>query len=216
MINRLESAWTALALSSLAPAALATPAGNETGWKDQVAKAIIEGRCDDAKAIALAANPSDVAQQVLGPCGRDLNASADRASPNLKVFKNVDKLINSETDKKDAYTGQDIFGFDEPTQDLELLSNGIDLNITVSILGSTFWLQEVDRKKAPLVQTCKTPCFVKIPLAHEFKVQFETPAGWKIDSKSKTPEWKYKIFFTGLHLEPSFIRVNLIPDPTQK
>lgn len=216
MINRLELVWAALALASFAPAVLAASAENETGWKDQVARAIIEGRCDDAKAIALTANASDVAQQALGPCGRDLNATADTASPNLKVFKNVDKLINSGTEKQDAYAGQDIFGFDEPTQDLELLSNGIDLNITVSILGTTFWLQEVDRKKAPLVQTCKTPCFVKVPLAHEFKVQFETPPGWKIDSITKTPEWKYKIFFTGLHLEPSFIRVNLIPGSTQK
>ncbi len=56
------------ALSGPASVSLAAPVSGDTSWKSQVSKAILEGRCDEAKSIALQANDLDVAEQALRLC----------------------------------------------------------------------------------------------------------------------------------------------------
>jgi hypothetical protein len=68
MLKRLEPLVIALLLAGCASGALAAPSDLATPWKAQVSKAILEGRCDDAKTIALQANDLDVAEQALRIC----------------------------------------------------------------------------------------------------------------------------------------------------
>jgi len=68
MLKRLEPLVIALLLAGCASGALAAPSDVATPWKAQVSKAILEGRCDDAKNIALQANDLDVAEQALRIC----------------------------------------------------------------------------------------------------------------------------------------------------
>jgi Sel1 repeat len=68
MLKRLELLVIALLLAGCASGALAAPSDVATPWKAQVSKAILEGRCDDAKNIALQANDLDVAEQALRIC----------------------------------------------------------------------------------------------------------------------------------------------------
>ena len=59
-----------LAPSSFASAAPPGAAGTADGWRSDVSKAILEGRCDDARMIALRAGDLDVAEQALRLCIR--------------------------------------------------------------------------------------------------------------------------------------------------
>lgn len=55
-------------LMGWATATLAAPAGVTNSWKAQVSRAILEGRCDDAKTIALKANDIDTAAKAVMLC----------------------------------------------------------------------------------------------------------------------------------------------------
>ena len=68
MLKRLEPLVIAILFAGCASGALAAPSDLATPWKAQVSKAILEGRCDDAKTIALQANDLDVAEQALRIC----------------------------------------------------------------------------------------------------------------------------------------------------
>jgi hypothetical protein len=50
------------------PATTSAKSRNEPSWKARVSSAILEGRCEEAKAIALAANDLDVAEQAVRLC----------------------------------------------------------------------------------------------------------------------------------------------------
>lgn len=275
MIKSIEPLLIALLFAGCASGASAAPSDLATPWKAQVSKAILEGRCDDAKTLALQANDLDVAEQALRLCKPAINTIAkianepgadqpiDKANsarvqrveqpkngsapialaavPQSEqkvpttVLKTVSEISPSSVASnaarntpqaadqpptlapadQAAYTGKTVLGFDEPTTNLHFLSNAAEVDVTVSILGTTFWLEKVDRKKAPLIQSCRTPCFVKIPVNHEFKVRVDPMAGWRFQSMTTAPKWKSK-FFTGPYLEPSFIRVNIIRSPTTK
>ena len=59
-----------LAPSSFASAAPPGATGTADGWRSDVSKAVLEGRCDDARMIALRAGDLDVAEQALRLCIR--------------------------------------------------------------------------------------------------------------------------------------------------
>jgi len=68
MIRSLGWALFAAGLLGWATAALGAPAGVNASWKAHVSRAILEGRCNDAKTIALKANDIDTAAKAVMLC----------------------------------------------------------------------------------------------------------------------------------------------------
>ena len=76
MIRSFARSLFVVALLGWATAALAAPAGVNTSWKAQVSRAILEGRCNDAKTIALKANDIDTAAKAVMLCKPGSKSSA--------------------------------------------------------------------------------------------------------------------------------------------
>jgi hypothetical protein len=68
MIRRLGRTLFVAVQLGWASVALAAPAGFNTSWKAQVSRAILEGRCDDAKTIALKVNDIETAANAVLLC----------------------------------------------------------------------------------------------------------------------------------------------------
>ena len=84
MIRNVGRALFVAALLGWATAALAAPAGVNTSWKAQVSRAILEGRCNDAKTIALKANDIDTAAKAVMLCKPKSKPKPKPAAPTVK------------------------------------------------------------------------------------------------------------------------------------
>jgi len=94
MIRRLVTLLFVAGLLGWATAALAAPAGINTSWKAQVSRAILEGRCDDAKTIALKANDIDTAAKAVMLC----KPKAKPAAPTVKEDTRDVAVLQSRTE----------------------------------------------------------------------------------------------------------------------